>query len=43
MVKCKICGEEVDESELTDGMCLNCASALLQPDDGIDILGIDGF
>ena len=36
---CSICGEEFPEDEMTDGICLNCASAMLQDDD-ID-LGFD--
>ena len=30
--KCKICGEEHDEMDLIDGICSDCASAMLQKD-----------
>lgn len=31
---CEICGEEFPEEEMTDeGICLNCASAMLQQDE----------
>ena len=39
---CEICGEELEtEEEMIDGICINCASAMLQIDE-IDIgLGIE--
>ncbi|MEF8847975.1 MAG: hypothetical protein V5A68_02450 [Candidatus Thermoplasmatota archaeon] len=34
---CKICGEEYPPEEMTDeGICLNCASSMMQKD-GIDM------
>lgn len=43
---CEICGENYPPEKMTDeGICLNCASSMMQPGDGIDIgIGIeDGF
>ena len=36
MIICEICGDEFDEDELEDGVCLNCQSSMLQ-EDGIDL------
>lgn len=33
MMTCKICGEKCDEYDMVNGMCINCASSIMQEDD----------
>jgi len=36
MPTCSICGEEREEYDMINGICVDCASAMMQ-EDGIDL------
>jgi hypothetical protein len=43
-MKCKVCGEDYPEDEMSDEhLCLNCVCSILQVGDDIDLLGEEEF